>query len=184
LLGIYRPSDNCFRQIVFNRKLEHAAKNTNVGYPVIFNPDIESVLNELLNETRKNRPLIAFSEHEYNKINFLIGSRSIEKRYRNVRPIAKRYFKDTHPDKPVPNTLLKVAERLMLDTTDKVKDKTVVKRMKEVKKYGCSAVKWASAPNKAKKLWHEVLEHNKWDCMVMHKALLKMLKSRGSEKQD
>ena len=176
LIGIYRPADDCFRQIVFNDVFEHAIQNTNVGYPIIFNTNIKSVLNELVSEARKKRPLFAFSEHEFLIIDKAIGKkRSIKKRYRNVRPIAQRYFTDKHPDKPIPRSLLEVAERLKLDTTDKIKDKTIVERMKEVKKHSCSAVKWASAPTKIKKKWNEILEHNKWDCMIMHEALRKFL---------
>ena len=180
LIGIYRPADDCFRQIVFNNGLQIAAENTDVGYPVIFSSDIKSFLKQLVSEARKKQPLFAFSEHEYKKIKPRIGSRSIKKRYRNVNLIAKKYFKDNQPDKPVPSTLLEVIQRLDLDTTDKIEDHTITDRIREVKKHCKSHKKWASAPKEKKKLWHEVLEHNKWDCMIMHKALLKMLKTKGS----
>jgi len=182
LIGIYTPADDCFRQIVFNNGLQIAAENTDVGYPITFNSDIKSVLEQLVSEARKTRPMFAFSEHEYDKIVYQIGpKRSIEKRYRNVKLIAEKYFKDNEPDKPLPRRLLKVIERLKLDTTDKVKDQTITDRIREVKKHCKSQKKWASAPKEKKKLWHEVLEHNKWDCMILYKALLKMLKSRGVE---
>jgi len=183
LIGIYRPADDCFRQIVFNNGLQIAAENTDVGYPVTFNSDIKSVLEQLVSEARKTRPMFAFSEHEYDKIVYQIGTkRSIKKRYRNVNLIAKKYSKDNHPDKPLPGNLLEVIERLKLDTTDKVKDQTITDRIREVKKNCKSHKKWASATKEKKKLWHEVLEHNKWDCMIIHKALLKMLKTKGSGK--
>ena len=184
LIGIYRPADDCFRQIVFNNKLQIAAENTDVGYPVIFNSDIKGFLKQLVSEARKKQPLFAFSEHEYKKIKPRIGSRSIKKRYRNVNLIAKKYFKDKEPDKPLPNNLLEVIERLDLDTTGKVKNQTITDRIREVKGECTSHKKWASAPKEKKILWHEVLEHNKWDCMIMHKALLKMLKGRDSERHD
>ena len=175
LIGIYRPADDCFRQIVFNNELQIAAENTYVGYPVTFGSEMKSVLIELHSEACKNRPLFAFSEYEYDIIDDQIGSkRSIAKRYRNVRLIAKKYFKDNQPDKPLPGNLLEVIERLDLDTTEKIEDHTITDRIRHVKDECTSHKKWASAPKEKKKLWHEVLEHNKWDCMIMHKALCLM----------
>jgi hypothetical protein len=176
LIGIYRPADDCFRQIVFSNGLQIASEDTDVGYPVIFNSDMKSVLKQLVSEARKNQPLFAFSEHEYDIIDDQIDiKRSIVKRYRNVNLIAKKFFKENQPDKPLPSSLLEVIVRLNLDTTDKVKDRSITDRIREVKKNCKSHKKWASAPKEKKKLWHEVLEHNKWDCEIMYKALRKFL---------
>jgi len=176
LIGIYRPADDCFRQIVFNDKLKRAVEDTDVGYPVTFNSEMKSVLIELHSEARKNRPLFAFSEYEYDIIDDEIGSkRSIKKRYRNVNLIAKKYFKDNQPDKPLPSSLLEVIERLNLDTTDKVKDHSITTCIRTVKVACKTRKKWEDRDKETRDAWNILLEHNRWDCMIMHKALLKML---------
>jgi hypothetical protein len=176
LIGIYSPSDDFFHQIVFNSKLKRAVEDWDVGYPVIFNSKMEDVLSELVGEARKKRPLFAFSEYEFLIIDKAIGEkRSIENRYRNVNLIAQQYFKDKHPGKPVPNTLSKVAERLKLDTNDKVKDHSITACIKIVKDACKTRETWENRDKKTRDSWDTLLNHNKWDCEIMHKALRKFL---------
>ena len=175
LIGIYRPAGDCFRQIVFNTKLKRAAEDTDVGYPVIHNSEMGSVLGELVSEARKTRPLFAFSEHEFRVIDKAIGNkRSIKKRYRNVNLIAQKYFADNYSDEPVPCSLVEVAERLKLDTTDKVKDHSITTCMRTVKDACETRKKWEDRDKETRDSWNILLKHNKWDCMIMYKALLKI----------
>ena len=180
LIGIYTPVDKHFRQVVFTKAYRFAAENSSTKYPVTYEKDRIGFLKQLVSESRRNRPLFAFTQHEYRTINDLLGTKSIEKRYRDVHKITKQYLKKQHPDIKRPFTLLKVAKRLGLRTTDKVEDHSITRRLNKVSEYSCSGKKWKTAPKEIKVMWSEVLAHNKWDCEVMYKALMKIAKSKAS----
>ncbi len=177
LIGIYTPMDKHFRQVVFTKAYRFAAEDMSTKYPVTYEKDRIGFLKHLVSESRRNRPLFAFTKHEYKIINKLLGTKSIEKRYRDVHKITKQYLKKQHADVKRPFTLLKMARRLGLGTTNKVEDHSITKRLGKVSAYSCSRQKWNTAPKEIKAMWSEVLSHNKWDCEVMYKALLKIAKS-------
>ena len=104
LLGVFNQDESGeFKQIVFTSEYRWAANDPGVDHEVIFNPNRDQFLRDLVGSLRKSKPLFAFSEHELNVIRKHVGF-DISERYRNVRAVAKKWLNKRGEDYPKPKS--------------------------------------------------------------------------------
>ena len=180
LVGIFR--DGLFKQVVFTQAYRWAAKDPGVEHLVEYCGDRGSFLKELADSTSGSKPLFAFSEHERTVIKKEIVH-DIEKRFSDVRAIAKRFF-NKYPDafkEPQAineHSLKNVAAKVGLSLAQKLEKGGMTCRLREVREYSKSAKKWAAAPDSVRRSWREVLEHNRVDTTCLIEILRKLDKKR------
>jgi hypothetical protein len=182
LIGIFK--DGNFKQIVFTKEYRWAALDPNVKHLVEYIPNRSQYLSKLVNSIRVKAPLFAYSDYEKNVITNQIGY-SIDKRYRNVLSIYKRFRNKKRGSCPLtsPNekdTLIRTTKTLGISLPKKLGKNGVADRLREVRNYSRSRVSWASAPKEVRKKWAEILEHNRSDCICLYDILKKLRQKNDS----
>ena len=178
LVGLYRKNEEGtfqFQQVVFTKEYRWAAEAAGVEHEVLYCPDRLGFMKDLCDSLRGSKPLFAYSEYELRVIERQVGHR-ITKRYRNVRSIARRWL--NQPDrgypKPADNSLRSVAQVMGIPLEKKLERGGVTARLRAVREYSASRIRWESAPQKVKRQWREILMHNHWDVLATYQVMVHM----------
>ena len=173
LIGLFR--DGLFQQFVFTADYRWAAEDAGVDHEVVYHPDRDTFLQQLAASAGLSRPLFAYSEHELKVIERIVGHR-ITRRYRNVRSIVKRWLsrRDDRGAPPESLALSDVSRSMGIRLRSKLPQGGVTSRLREVRGFAASRKKWAEAPPQIKKMWREVLFHNRSDVFAIHEMMHRM----------
>lgn len=184
LIGCYRGGkekdfEEGFHQVVFTNAYRWAAENADVPHQVIYDEHRDGFLRNLVDESSRGKPVFAYTEHEFHFLKNL-GTR-IERRYRNVHLIAKRWCEDNLSERPKDWSLKKVALAMGLDTTNNLLPGGVTERLRKVNEYSDAKSRWETAPKSVRKAWQEVLEHNRADVRLIYDMMNLMRPETGND---
>ena len=167
--------DGIFEQIVYDEALASAAENKQLAV-LDFEQHIVRLLSKCDDE---KRAIVAFSEHELNKICEHVQI-DISHVYRNANKIAKRWQRECRPQTKKCKGLKEFLELIGFERRPHLGEKKSTARIRTVREQISNNGHYDSISRVAKAKWTKLLEHNKVDCLGMEKLIKIAAREIGS----
>ena len=165
LIGIL--VDGEFRQVALTPALELAARDTGLDVELL-----ETTVARLLDRCeRQGRRIFAFTQHELRVVEkYTDLGPKMAKLYADGHKIARRWANKLHEGKPKDKDLKSFLKYIRSPMPKRLGVKTVLDKLRRIKKKTDGKDAPASIPDATRKLWKEVLQYNKHDCRGLRKV--------------
>lgn len=151
---------------VFNKDYRWAAESDTSGrVSYVGNQNRKDFLMDLLDQqTRGGKKIFFFSGHEPRCLKEILGI-NIQKRLKDLLPVMKKKYPELTRGN---RTLIGYCKLCGIDVPKDYGKGRVTEKFRNVREYSRTRSGWIKAPNKIKRQWELLLDHNRFDVECMY----------------